>query len=389
MARLSHSSQPRYSTGRRRKRSTSRRTGPVGPTPARRKGPAPALIIAGVIVALIFCWIFGRGCGGNQEARENELLREYTSSVNKLITRSAAVGTQFENLRAGVEDLSRDDVSRKLEQMLEAGKEIAQDSSRVEVPQKAEGLQPTLQLSLDLRLSGMDQYRAAILDVLDKKGVDDSVAMMSQGLLDLVVSDHALQRFRTNLEAKLKQAKVSFEKVADSVYLPRTELALTAAVREYVGGLTGDETGSELHGVAVVGLSTSPASVDRTSSGVSILPYSATFTVKVTVENQGNQTEDDVPVAVTLTNDADGSPQKKTQKITRMKAGETATLVFEDVKPVTGSNSVNVLTVLAGPVPNEKNLENNEMEMRFIMRAETGFRRGQTPFLALASCRAG
>ena len=49
---------------------------------------------------------------------------------------------------------------------------------------------------------------------------------MSQGLLDLVVSDAALQRFRGSLDAKLKQAKLSFEKVADSVYMPKTEQAL-------------------------------------------------------------------------------------------------------------------------------------------------------------------
>ncbi len=370
MARLSQPRQPRYSTGKRRRTSARRRTGPVGPTPARRRGPAPILIIAAVIVALIFCWIFGRGCGGNQEAQENEKLRQYTSDVNKLITRSAAVGSQFETLRNGVQDLSRDDVAGKLDQMIVTNKEIAADASKVQVPSKGEELQPLLQLSMDLRTTGVDKYRAAVLDVLDNKNVDSATATMSQGYMDLVVSDAVLQRFRGNLDTKLKQAKLSFEKVADSVYMPKTEQALESAVSEYVGELTGEETGDELHGVAVVGLSVSPARVDQTESGEAILPNSKTFTVKVSVQNQGNQTEDDVPVVVTLESDSGGSPQKKTQKITRMKAGETSTLVFEGLTPATGSDTVNTLTVNAGPVPNEKMTDNNEMQMEFIMRAE-------------------
>ena len=205
MARLSQPRQPRYSTGRRKRTSSRRRTGSVGPTPPKRRGPAPAIIIAGVIVALIFCWIFGRGCGGNQEAQESEKLREYSSTVNKLITRSAAVGTQFENLRNGVQELSRDDVSRKLNQMIEASKEMVADSNKVVAPPKAEGLQAVLQLTLDQRLGGIEKYRAAILDVLDKKNIEGATVMMSQGLLGLVVSDAALQIFRGSLDAKLKQ----------------------------------------------------------------------------------------------------------------------------------------------------------------------------------------
>jgi len=349
------------------------RTGTVGPTPAKRRGPAPILIIALVIVALVFCWIFGRGCGSNQDARENEKLRDYTSDVNKLITRSGAVGTQFDGLRNSVKELSRDDISRKLDQMVQASKEIAGDSGKVLVPNKAKELQPLLGLTFDQRVGGIDKYRAALLDVLDKKASEDAAAAtMSQGLMDLVVSDRALQLFRAGLEGKLKQGKLGFEKVADSVYVPKTDDALSVGVLEFIGGLSGTETGNELHGVAVVGLSTSPARVDRTESGTSILPFSKTFTVKVAVQNQGNQTEDDVPVVVTLTTQPEGTPQKKTQKITRLKPGETATLVFEDIAPVNGSDKVNILNVKAGPVPNEKKVDNNEMELKFIMRPETG-----------------
>jgi hypothetical protein len=323
-------------------------------------------------VLLIICWIFGRGCGGNQEAKENEKLRAYTAAADKIISQSKVVGDQFEALRTNIKGFARADVATKLQQMVDSCKQIAHDSTLVQVPSKAQGLQPILQMTMDIRVGGVDAYRAAILDVLDKKNSDAAATTMSGGLLDLVVSDRAMQRFRGGLEDKLQQAKFGFEKVGDSIYMPRADEALAAGVREYINTISGTESGNALHGVAVIGLSTAPASVDKTSSGIAILPYSKTFTVKVSVQNQGNQEEDNVPVVVTLDQDPAGTQQKKTQKITRLKAGETATLVFEDLVPATGSEKENIMKVTAGPVPGEKKTDNNVMELDFIMRAETG-----------------
>lgn len=371
MAQFSNS-RPRYSTGKRRRSTRTRRAASAGPAPARRRGPAPIIIIAAVIILLIFCWIVGRGCGGNMEAKENEKLREYTASANKLINKSAAAGQQFQSVKAEVKNLARDDVANRLQQITDSCKDIARSCSQIKAPEKAKGLQPLLQLTMDLRASGLDQYKTALLDVLDDKAVDQAQAVMANGLMDLVVSDRSMQRFRGGLEEKLKAAKFGFEKVSDSVYLPKTDEALASGVNEYIAALTGEEAGDALHGVAVVGLSTTPARVDKTESGVSILPYSKTFSVKVTVQNQGNQEEDNVPVVVTMTLDPEGTQQKKTQKIVRLKAGETQTLVFEDLLPATGSEKQNMLRVTAGPVNHEQKTDNNTMELNFIMRPETG-----------------
>ncbi|PKQ28365.1 MAG: hypothetical protein CVT63_03145 [Candidatus Anoxymicrobium japonicum] len=366
----SSSPRPRYSTGKRRKNVRGRRPTSRGPVPARRRGPAPILIIAVIVVLLVSCWIFGRGCGGNQEAVENEKLHEYSAEAHKLIGRSATVGAQFQGLRTTVKDLSRDDVARKLQQMVDTCKGIAHDSELVIVPEKAKKLHPILQVALDMRTGGVNGYSASILDVLDKKNLDSAADAMSAGMLDLVVSDRAMQRYRGGLEEKLKSAKFGFEKIADSIFMPRTDEALTSSAHEYIDGISGKETGNALHGVAVLGLTTTPARVDSTESGISILPYSKSFVVKVSVQNQGNQEEHDIPVVVTLTQDSGSAPQKKTQKITRLKAGETATLVFEDLAPATGSEKENTVKATAGPVPKEKKTDNNTIELNFIMRAE-------------------
>ena len=370
MAQISTPRQPRYTSGR-RKPSRSRRVRAVGPTPSRRRGPAPVLIILAVIVALVFCWVFGRGCSGNQEAKENEKLRTYTSTVNKLIQHSAGVGVQFDNLRNNIKDYTKADVSRKLTQMVSDLTDISKQLGKVQVPTKALELNPLLGITFDYRTSGVDKFRASIADVLDKKNTGAAATTMNQGLWDLVLADEMIQRFRGSLEGKLTAAKMTFEKVADSVFVPKKGDALPASVNEYISGISGTETGSELHGVAVKEYSTSPARVDRTDSGVSILPFSKSFTVKVAVENQGNQDEEDIPVVVTLTISPEGTPQKKTRKIAKLAPKETATVVIEGLKPATGVDKENTIKIKAGPVLHEKMLENNQMEFSFIMRAES------------------
>lgn len=347
-----------------------RRARPVSPTTRHRKSPLPILIVLAVIVFLIFCWVFGKGCGGNKEAKENEELREYTSSVNKLIKRSEAVGVQFDNLRNGVKEQSKEDINRKLSQMKGDCEDIAKDAKKIEVPEKAATIQPLLQLCFDLRAAGVGSFGTALSDILDEKNVESATDTMGKGLIDLLISDEVLARYRESLESKLKAAKVSYEQVAGSSYLPKQDDALASAVHEYVDELGGTETGSALHGVAVVGLTTSPARIDRTESGVSILPYSKSFTVKVTVQNQGNQEEEDIPVVVTLTQDSGGTPQKDTQKIARLKPDESTTVIIEKLKPAKGSDVVNTVTVKAGPVKHEKKVDNNVLDFNFIMRSE-------------------
>ena len=369
MAQFSNPRQPRYTSGR-RKPSLSRRVRTAGLTPSRRRGPAPVLIILAVIVAFIFCWIFGRGCSGNQEAKENDKLRAYTSSVNKLIQRSSAVGDQFNKLRNNIKDHTKAEVSKNLTQMVSDLTDISKQLGKVQVPKKAQDLNPLLEMSFEDRAGGVHKFHVAVLDVFDKKNTENASSVMGQGMMDLVLSDESALRFRERLDAKLTAAKMTFEKVADSVFVPKQGDALTASVNEYISSISGTETGNELHGVAVAQYSTSPARVDRTESGVSILPFSKNFTVKVAVENQGNQDEENIPVVVTLTISPEGTPQKKTLKIAKLAPKETATVVIEGLKMAVGEDKENTIKIKAGPVPNEKVLENNSMEFSFIMRAE-------------------
>ncbi|MBN2168866.1 MAG: hypothetical protein JW738_06440 [Actinobacteria bacterium] len=346
-----------------------RRGTPTGPARAKKRSPLPLLIIGGIIIALVFCWIFGRGCGGNKEAEENDKLREYAVNANKVISRSATAGAQFDGIRTGIADLSRDDTSTKLSQVIADCESIAKDAGKIEVPPKAEDIHPVLEMSLDLRVDGVKAFKKSILDVQDNKSTEQTPQELSDSLMDLVVSDGAMNRYREQLKKKLDAANLGFDSVADSTFIPKADDALLSQVSAYMKDIAGEQTGDELHGVAVTGIVTTPARVDSTQSGLAVLEDEGSFTVKVTVQNQGNQTEEDIPIVATLDFDPEGTQQKETQKIIRLKPNESSTLIFEDLKPQVGSDKVNILKVVAGPVDKEVKTDNNSMELKFIVRA--------------------
>lgn len=362
--------QPRYSAGRGRRTTRIRRSTPTGPARAKKRSPIPIFIIGGVVIALIFCWVFGRGCGGNKEAAENDKLRDYAVAVNKLISRSATAGTQFDARRNEVAEKARDDTSEELSQIIADCEAIAKDAREMEVPPKAQNIHPILQMSFDLRVEGVKAFKKSVLNVLDDKSTDKTPEELSDAMMSLVVSDGAMNIYREKLKKKLDAANLGFDSVPGAVFVPETDNALVSQATAYIRSIAGEQTGTELHGVAVTGIVTTPAKVDSTQSGITVLEGDSSFTVKVTVENQGNQVEENVPVVVTLDFEAGGTQQKETQKISRLKPGESASLIFEKLKPQTGSDKENILTVKAGPVDKETKTDNNTMKLNFIIRTE-------------------
>jgi len=343
--------------------------------PAKRRGPAPIIIIVAVIIAGVFCWVMGRGCGGSQDAKQNDALRTYTGTMNKFIERSNKIAQDLDAFRTTeVRDMSRDAAVKKMNQMLSDATNIAQESSKEKPPDKATDLQPILQMVFEKRANGLQKYVAGMTDVLDRKNTTGAIDAMQQGLMDLVFADEAYQRYKGGLETKLKQAKsgdLGGVQVASIVpYVPKQDDALLASVSAYVSHFEGTDVGNELHGVSIAGLTTSPARVDSTADGVSVLPFNKTFNATVAVQNQGNQEEENIQVVASLTTSDGGAPQQQTKKITALKPNETTSLVFDQLKPVAGTDKINTLKVVAGPVPNEKRIDNNENTFKFIMKPE-------------------
>ncbi len=336
----------------------------------RRRGPAPIIIIALAIVAIIFCWVIGRGCGGSKEAKQREALRTYAMEINKLIGRSATIGTQFDSLRNKIADSDRDELDSEMEELTKEAAEIAGKSSQVEAAELAQHLQPLIQLCFDLRSSGLTEFKKTLPGIFEGENIDEAADNMAASLMDLVISDECLTRFRDALEKILKDNKVSMQEIAKSTYVPEPDNALSSHIQELIKEVRGTTESSEKRGLAVVGLSTTPARVDTTSQNTLVLPLSDSVVIKATIHNQGNQTEEGVSVEATLDYQGKSSPQKVTRKITRIKPNEKKVMIFEGLKPSEDDGVVNLVTVFVEPVKGELVEENNTMKIRFVMQSE-------------------
>jgi len=110
-----------------------------------------------------------------------------------------------------------------------------------------------------------------------------------------------------------------------------------------------------------------PDDKEITAGGTFNLTLTDRLTFVVTVENQGNMDEKNVPVVVTLLASGSAEPQKVSTEIPQIKAKAKVTVEVKGLNP-SAYGEVTVLHVEAGPVPDEKYRDNNWLEADVIFK---------------------
>ncbi len=225
-------------SGDRPRRRSSRRVQTIGRTPSRLRGPAPIVLITALIALVVVCWVFGRGCGTSQEARENDKLRDYTTETNPILENSATTAQAFSNLANGVGSMEKADADKQLSDIEGECRSIETDDAKIKVPSKATNLQPLARLGFKLRTRGVAEYKKGIISLFE--GKDDAAATLSiqSGLKDLVVSDEVLRDYRGMLEAKLKSAKADLAVADAGRFVASLDSASTGSISAYVASIT-------------------------------------------------------------------------------------------------------------------------------------------------------
>lgn len=118
-------------------------------------------------------------------------------------------------------------------------------------------------------------------------------------------------------------------------------------------------------GVALISLSTLPRPTKKLPGGAYVFALADVMSVTVEVQNQGEATEATVTVVLTVRSDKAGEVHRAERTIENLKPGERRPVTFENVLPDASPDAENVIKVVAGPVPGEKYLFNNEKTLRF------------------------
>ncbi len=151
----------------------------------------------------------------------------------------------------------------------------------------------------------------------------------------------------------VKEKNIAGVTVPSSKFLDDPDLASKASAQEIIAQLKSTGSLQAVHGVAVAKVVAQPDDQQIKNGQTYNLTASDQLTFQVTVENQGNMAEKDVPVVVTLGTESGGEPQKITVTIPEIKGGEQLTAEVTGLNP-TDYGEPATLTVEVGPVPGEK-----------------------------------
>lgn len=324
------------------------------------------LAVLFVVVFLLAWWL--RSC---QHDRKIESYRDYMSAVATAVDDSKTLGKQ---LSAVVDDPTQYDTGKallaQLDKLTGQQEEIATRAARQDHPDALDAQASEFATAMRVRARGFVLFRTAIAAVLDKKkGVKPAAIAALDGYLS--GPDAYYQTlFYTPARQVMKDEGVTDVKVPTSSYYLTANILTQEKVASMLQQLGASAKLGGVHGVALDGVTAKPSGTALVRGKSVPITASPDLSFAVTVENQGNEAESDVPVEVTLVLPG-GDKLKQTATISAISAGKKQTIdVTGFVIPNTAISRVSTLRVKVGPVPQERVLTNNSATYQFLLRLQ-------------------
>lgn len=318
------------------------------------------------LIALVLVLFLLRGC---LDSRKEQSFRDYTREVAALTGESDDQSAGVFRLLTEPGDAGDVEIETQLNAFASNADQLLERARDTEYPDELAGANDSLVQTLEFRRDGVRQIArllpGAIASQQARRQGTEQIAAAMQNFLasDVIFST----RVQPRLEAGLKEQQLDGEvSVRDSAYLPDPGWLDPATVADRVSALGGSGGGNEdaaagLHGN---GLGTvTLGGVTLTPDSSASVPLSGDLAFEVQVLNQGENTETDVEVNVTVGSGGDATDLNEV--LPEIAAGETATVEIPfDAEPPTGQNVP--ITVEIAAVPGEEMTDNNTGEFSVI-----------------------
>jgi hypothetical protein len=321
-------------------------------------------LVAGVIV-LILLVLGVRSC---LNTRSENAIKNYSNDSAELLRASKLEGDQLFKLLQGEGGTNQATaIINQLNAYRVDSSELVDRANRLDVPGDLKGAQSELQEVLELRRDGFaditDALQVALGDQQRRQGSDDVAKQMQVFLASDIIDT---QRFRPALFDVLRDKDLSAPDLPQNGFVPDIQWLQPDFVADQVNALrTGTGGGGEaapgLHGNGVAGVTL--GGVALTPGGSASVTLSGDLAFEIQVQNQGENTENDVVVSVTVGDGGDADTQEET--IDTIAAGELKTVTIPLSKqPATGQNVP--IKVEVKPVPGEQKTDNNTFDATVI-----------------------
>jgi CARDB len=315
-----------------------------------------ALALGGGLLLLVLIVLGIKGC---LDARANRELSDYARNVTQILEGTEQTSKRF---FAKLEDPGNLSVTDFVAEVNADRSAIDSYRSRVEdlgTPGDMKRAQGNLELVYELRASAMDEIAEKMSTALGDAGAEKATAGIAKQMQKLLASDVVYETVvRPEVDTVLANNGISGSDLPESTFLPDEKWLEESAVSEALGAISGNSGSATpgVHGLGLVGVSVNGS--ELVEGGATTIAGEEGVEVEVTVQNQGESTENGVSVSVSV----EGNALKG--EIDEIGAGEEATATI----PLTPTPSGEVaLEVEAEPVPGEQVTENNEATFTLLV----------------------
>jgi hypothetical protein len=309
------------------------------------------LALGAALVVLILIVLGVKGC---LDARARSALSDYSRNVKQLLVETSQTSKDFFGKLEEPGALSVTEFTGQVDADRSAMTNYKTRIDGLSAPGGLGNAQKSLELVYTLRAAAMEKIAEKMPTALGEAGAAQATAAIAKQMQTLLAADVVYESVvRPEINGKLSGEGIDGDDVPKNSFVPDgTKWLEEAEISKALGAVSGSSGGEPspgVHGLGLVGVSIGETElVAETATSV---VTEGTPEVEVTVQNQGESTENGVTVVVT----ANG--KETTQEIAALEAGAEETAIVSLVPAPKGETT---LEVEVEPVPGEQFTTNNE-----------------------------
>ncbi len=318
-------------------------------------------------MGLLLVVLFFLGVRGCLNARKESALKDYAGDSAELVRESDQQSGQLFRLLSGTRSPEQTvDVENSLNAFRNQSAQLVDRARATDRPDQMSRAQRFLLETLEFRRDGLAAIADALPMALSDQGRQQGTNKIAAEMRSFLASDVIYsQRFVPNLRRPLNEEGLLDDvRIARSRFLSDIAWLDPAKVRERISGIRSGRRRTAtpgIHGNSLVSVSLGGETLTQTGSTTVQISRDVSF--KVQVSNQGESTETEVPVRVTV---GRGPRTIELEKVVdELAAGRTDTVEIPLAEtPPTGQALP--VKVVVEPVPGEQKKENNEQTFSVI-----------------------
>ena len=318
---------------------------------------------AGILVFILLVVAF-KGC---LNARKERNMQDYVRNSNELVSLSKAESRRLFAILQAPTDQNQDiDRQNQANTLKIDSATLADRAHNLDVPDQLSKAQNYFVEGLELRRDALSVIAEELPKATAQQAQRQSTARIAEMMQIFNGSDVLMKyRFRPEVASALKSENVSatLPAISSLTFLPDTQWLQPSFVADQISGISGSG-GAATPGLHGDGLGTvSLGGVALTAGGSTTVQLTKDIAFDIQVVNQGDSTETDVGVTVTVGSGGDAIKLEET--IPEIAAGEqkSASIPLTS-QPPTGQNVP--ITVNVKPVPGEQVTDNNKADFTVI-----------------------